>query len=59
MQTLITLCKILMIPLQDLEAEFPQTSRKDMGHEITLDNQFGVQQYHYDHLLIHSHMIHT
>ena len=48
-----------MIPLQGLEADFPQTSRKDMGHEMTLDYQFGVQQYHYDHLLIHFHMVHT
>ena len=31
-----------MIPLQGLEADFPQTSRKDMGYEITLDYQFGV-----------------
>ena len=48
-----------MILLQGLEADFPQTSRKDMGHEINLDYQFGVQQYHYDHLLIHFHMVHT
>ena len=48
-----------MIPLQGLEADFPQTSQKDMDHEITLDYQFGVQKYHYDHLLIHFHMFHT
>ena len=48
-----------MIPLQGLEADFPQTSRKDMDHEITLDYQFSVQQYHYDHLQIHFHMFHT
>ena len=52
------LYKILMIPLQGLEAGFPQTSRKDIGHEIILDYQFGVQQYRYDHLLIHFHMVH-
>ena len=48
-----------MIPLQGLEADFPQTFRKDMGHGITLDYQFGVQQYHNDHLLIHFHIVHT
>ena len=48
-----------MIPLQGLEADFPQTSLKIMGHEMTLDCQFGVQQYHNDHLLIHFHMVHT
>ena len=42
-----------MIPLRCLEDDFPQTSRKDMGHEITLGYQFGVQQYHNDQLLIH------
>ena len=47
-----------MIPLQGLEADFPQTSRKDMDREIFPGDQFGVQQYHYDHLLIHFHMVH-
>ena len=32
MQTLIVLCIILKTPLQYLEAEFPQTSRKEMDH---------------------------
>ena len=48
-----------MIPLQGLEADFPQTSKKDMDYEITLDYQFGVLQYHYDHFLIYFHMFLT
>ena len=48
-----------MIPLQGMEADFPQTSRKDMNHEITLGYQFDVQQYHNDHFLIHSHKLHS
>ena len=48
-----------MIPLQGMEADFPQTSQKDMGHEIILDYLFGVRQYHFDHLLIHFHMVHS